>query len=86
MDRVEATTHSFIVKIWLEETEAKAGRGAWRGHITHVPSYERRYFENLNDIALVIAPYLEAMSIKPRFSLRVCHRLERWLACWCKQR
>jgi len=54
----EATTHSFIVKIWSEETTAACEKVPWRGHITHVPSGERQYLEHLNDLCLFIVPYL----------------------------
>jgi hypothetical protein len=64
MDLPEATTQSFIVKIWLEETAEEAGRARWRGHITHVPSGQRRYLQDLGDITAFIAPYLERMGIK----------------------
>jgi hypothetical protein len=68
MDLIEFNTHSFIVKIWLEETTEEAGQATWRGHITHVPSGERRYVQDLGDIAAFIAPYLERMGVKPRTS------------------
>ena len=71
----ERQTHSFIVKIWLEETFEEAGEARWRGHITHVPSRERRYLKSLNDIALFILPYLESMKVPPGWSWR----LWKWL-------
>ena len=61
MDQFEVPTHSFIVKIWLEETAEEAGQALWRGHVTHVPSGERRYLQDLNEIVAFIVPYLEAM-------------------------
>ncbi len=59
----ETNTHSFIIKVWLEETEAEAGRAAWRGLITQVPSGERRYLVNLDEIKIFIMPYLEEMGV-----------------------
>ena len=56
----ESKTHSFIVKIWLEEADGSEG-AKWRGHITHVPGDERRYIEQLEEIADFIAPYVEGM-------------------------
>ncbi|RIK44215.1 MAG: hypothetical protein DCC55_03225 [Chloroflexi bacterium] len=61
MDVYERTTCSFIVKIWLEELSSKTGRPSWRGHITHVPSGSRKYFEDLNEIILFINFYLQAL-------------------------
>ncbi len=59
MDQFEAQTHSFIIKLWLEELAEDAGRPIWRGHVTHVPSGERRYLQDLNGILAFVAPYLE---------------------------
>jgi hypothetical protein len=60
---VEPTTNSFIVKIWVEETAEEGGVARWRGHITHVPSGQRRYFEDLDNVPLFMAPYLETMNV-----------------------
>ena len=55
----EFSTHAFVIKIWLEDGLR------WRGHITHVPSGERKYFEELDEIEEFIIPYLETMGIRP---------------------
>lgn len=60
MPRADTTAHSFIVKIWLEETGQEANSMLWRGRITHVPGGENRYFQELNDIGNFIFPYLQA--------------------------
>ena len=78
MDLLEFNTHSFIVKIWLEEPAEGNRRGMWRGHITHVPSGERRCLKNLDDITAFIAPYLERMGVK----LDLLWRAKRWLNRW----
>ncbi len=62
----EADFHSFIVKIWIEETAEEAGRATWRGHITHVPSGKRCYIQELSGIMAFIAPYLEEMGVEFR--------------------
>ena len=54
----ESLAMSFIVKLWQEEIEEETDRMIWRGHITHVPSGDRRYFSALAEIAAFIAPYL----------------------------
>ena len=61
MDFSEFQAHSFIVKVWAEEWSKEMDRVLWRGHITHVPSGERRYLKDLEDIITFIAAYLEAM-------------------------
>jgi hypothetical protein len=64
MNSSEAMIHSFIVKIWIEEVIDDNGEVIWRGHITHVPSNERRYITYLSDISTFISIYLEAMGVK----------------------
>ena len=54
---------SFVIRIGIEETVQEAGTATWRGHITHVPSGERRYVEDLAKIPAFIAPYLEKMRL-----------------------
>jgi hypothetical protein len=67
MDSFESHTHSFIIKIWLEET-GEVDRVIWRGHITHVLGGERVYLKNLYGIVDFISPYLESMGIQqPRY-------------------
>lgn len=64
MDLPESTTHSFIVKIWLEETAEEDEAAVWRGHITHVPSAKRRYVKDMDEIKAFIVSYLEVMGVK----------------------
>lgn len=61
MRPVEPETHSFIIKVWLEETADADRPVAWRGHITHVPDGVRHYTQSLNDIVGFIAHYLNEM-------------------------
>jgi hypothetical protein len=60
----ESAPQSFIIKVWLEETADEDRQASWRGHITHVPSRERRYVQTLDEISLFMAPYLEALGVK----------------------
>lgn len=76
-DRSELISHSFIVKIWIEETLEEAGKTIWRGYITDVPSGERRYLKELYDVTDFIASYLEGMGI--RFgTYRWLRKLQKW--------
>ena len=75
MDEIDSDTQSFIVRVWVEDRAEGAGQRKWRGQITHVSSDKRRYVKNLNEIPDFIAPYLEAMGIKPGMRWR----LRRWL-------
>jgi hypothetical protein len=36
----------------------------WRGHITHVPTSQRLYVQDLREIIQFIAPYLGQMGIE----------------------
>ena len=75
MDLVEPDTQSFIVKIWVEESAEDTSRGIWHGHITHIPSHQRRYLKDLSEIQNFIAPHLEEMGVK----VGKCWRLRGWL-------
>jgi hypothetical protein len=58
MDLPESNVHSFIVKLWLEEAGEDAGVARWHGYVTHVPSGERRYLQELRDVLSFIRPYV----------------------------
>jgi hypothetical protein len=78
MKGVETSRHSFIVKIWLEETVEQSSAAKWRGCVTHVSSGERRYVESLDSIASFIAAYLKVMGV--RFGPMA--QLKHWLLGW----
>ena len=63
MASLEATSHPFLIRVWLEEAGDDAHPATWSGHITHVPSGRRRYLKDLDSIAAFIAPYLEEMGV-----------------------
>ncbi len=77
-DLPESNTHSFIVKIWLEETVEEDGRAIWRGYITHVPGGERRYMKQPNDILMFIMPFLNKMGVRSSVRWRIRQWLKRW--------
>jgi hypothetical protein len=62
MDSSEPEAHSFVIKLWIEEPREGGGVAVWRGHVTHVPSGERRYLKELADILDFIDPYLGGAS------------------------
>ena len=64
MDTPEATVHSFIVKVWLEETGDENTTG-WHGSVTHVPSGERHYLREFDDILTFIKPFVEVANVDP---------------------
>jgi hypothetical protein len=69
----EFNVHSFIVKLWLEETNDDSE--IWRGYITHVPGGERRYLKDLDEIPIFIAPYVGAVGTRST----KWHSIRRWL-------
>ena len=75
MEPLEPDAQSFIVKVWVEDNAEAGGHGVWHGHITHVPSHERRYLKNLGEIEDFIAPHLEEMGVK----LGIRWRVRRWM-------
>ena len=77
-DLVEFSTHSFIVKIWLEETPEESSHPIWRGHITHVPSGKRHYFKSLGGILSFIVPYLKSIGIRFGLTWRLREQLNEW--------
>jgi hypothetical protein len=78
MEPAEENSHSFIVRVWLEETSSATEEVTWQGTITHVPDGRRRAFVSLNEIPEFIASYLADMGVKPALGLR----LRRWLGRW----
>lgn len=78
MTLFEDRTHVFIVRVWFEPREIEAAPAEWRGMIEHVPSGQRHYLNNLDDITAFIAPYLEDPGVKPGLSWRIKQWLGRW--------
>ena len=74
MDHSESSSHSFIIRIWREEDR----RPAWRGHVTHVPSGNRRHFKDLDELTNFMLPYLVEMGVSLGFRRRIKQRLCRW--------
>jgi hypothetical protein len=75
MSLYESSTHSFIVKIWLEERANESEPWTWRGHITHVQSGRRRYLSELDQVTDFIAVFLQGMGVQ----LGTCRRVKQWL-------
>lgn len=75
MSLSEPAVHSFIIKLWFEEVPEEAKRPTWHGYITHVPTGERRYLKDLEEITAFITSYLKAAGV--RVGLR--RRVRLWL-------
>jgi len=55
---VDSISIAFILRFWLEQREVEGAIPIWRGVVEHIPSGERHYFENLEDLPSLVAPYL----------------------------
>lgn len=64
MKSFEDNTHAFVIRVWLEPREIEDAQPEWRGVIEHIPTGERRYLRNLNDLTSFITSYLERMGVK----------------------
>jgi hypothetical protein len=72
METDEPRSHSFIVKVWIEEATAKHAV-RWRGYITHVPDNRRRYVDRVEPLVEFIGGYLEAMGVRFSWWSRLRH-------------
>ena len=75
MESSDQASHSFIVKVWRVDSPAEDHDAAWRGHITHVGSGDRRHFKDLEEIPAFLFPYLESMQVR----VRMTWRLKKWI-------
>ena len=68
MTMPDLNMHSFVVRIWLEEPVCDGKGARWRGHVTHVPSEEKRYIERLIDLDTFIGSYLKTMGVSTEYA------------------
>jgi hypothetical protein len=72
----EPMGHTFLLRIWIEETRDERGRLTWRGHITHLPDERRRHVETFGQINQFIRQHLaeqegaSSSPLSPRRRLR----------------
>jgi hypothetical protein len=62
MTSFEQDTHVFIVRIWREPREIEEAQAEWRGVVEHIPTGQRRYFKDMDEIKHVVQPYLLELS------------------------
>lgn len=77
MQSIEHNAHSFVVKVWREETQ-QGMHVVWRGHITHVPSGRRHFFSELHEIPLFVEPYLVQLGVHVSRFGRIKQRWSTW--------
>ncbi len=54
-------TQVFIVRVWREAREIPGAQPEWRGVVEHVPSGERRFFKELEEIIRFMSSYVPHM-------------------------
>jgi hypothetical protein len=63
METSENVVHSFVIRVWLEETAVAPQQARWRGQITHIPSKQQRYIEDLDAVLQFMTPYLRSLGV-----------------------
>lgn len=61
MKPFKESSHSFILRIWLEPREIPRAIPEWRAVIEHVGSGEKLYLKDLRQVEAFIEPYLGKM-------------------------
>jgi hypothetical protein len=62
MAQFDREAHSFVIRIWQENSEDPKQTAVWRGWIRHVQSKKQHYFSDVADISRVVAHYLDKES------------------------
>jgi hypothetical protein len=57
----KASTHVFILRLWLEPREIEDAQPEWRGVIEHVESGEHRYFRDLDVMLAFLAKHFDVL-------------------------
>ena len=77
LDLFETSTHAFVIRIWLEDTAGEDANNLWRGYITHIPSGDKQYIQNLSEIFFFVISYIEKIGIKIPFKWRIAKLVRR---------
>ena len=75
MNIFEETNHSFILRIWMESSEASSKKTKWRGHIVHVSTGEERYFERFEEANKFVMSKIDVANAPKTLSGKVLHKL-----------
>jgi hypothetical protein len=51
--------HSFVIRMWQEQSDDKTHPAIWRGRITHIPDNEHQHFTDLKILVSFIESYLK---------------------------
>ena len=75
MELFEDNTHSFVVKISVEEKPQEDGKQQWQGEITHVSSGSHYLFTQWEKMENFLRQHLKEVSLPPQPQLT----WRRWL-------
>jgi hypothetical protein len=69
----EHPTHSFVLRIWVEERSPSGSGARWRGCIVNVQSDARRSVDSLVDVHAFLVEQLAraGLGLRPRDRMRV---------------
>lgn len=56
-------THAFILRFWLEPRTTEGVEPIWRGVIEHVPTGQRRYVKDVDELVLFFISHLREMGV-----------------------
>jgi hypothetical protein len=62
MAQFDREAHSFVIRIWKENSVDPTQTAVWRGWIRHVQSEKQHYFSDMAEINRVVVRYLETES------------------------
>ncbi len=54
----EATSHSFLVRLWIEGVDPVARSIHWRGHVTHLIDERGQHVESFEQLNRFVESYL----------------------------
>jgi hypothetical protein len=62
---LESLSHTFVLKVWVEEFMEESRVARWRGRITHVLNNDYIYFEDLETLHTFLKKYLDKLNLGP---------------------
>lgn len=64
MHDADASGHTFVIRIWLEEAAQEGRPATWRGHIRHVLEGRPQHVQTLDEIVAVLSEHLRRMGVE----------------------
>lgn len=64
MKSIDEETQVFIVRLWRELREIDGARPLLRGTVEHVPSGQRLYIKEVDEVKQFILPYLDRLGVE----------------------